>query len=433
MHMIRRFAFAFLLVCSGTLSAHASIARIDLNGTIDPVTAEFIVRSIDRAENEKASFLLIRLQTPGGLASSMEEIITRMLSSKIPVVVYVAPSGAKAASAGFFILLASDIAAMAPGTNTGAAHPLMSIGGFPVDQGQAGKTLTEKITSNATAFLRSIASKRNRNVAEAEKGVAESKSFTDQEALNDHLIDFIARDETELLEKLHGYRVHMFSGQEIVLETRKQRIVQYEMTPRQRLLEAVSQPNLALILGVVGLILLYFEFTHPGFIAPGVVGGICLLLSVLGFSFLPINYVGVLLIMLAIGLFVAEAKVGGFGVLGAGGLVAMVFGMLILVDSPDPAIRVGLRTALSLALPFAAILLILFFAFFKSWRQKASTGDQGMIGLIGIADNDINENGRVRVRGEYWNAHSASPIQAGKPVKVLAVENLTLKVEETSK
>jgi membrane-bound serine protease (ClpP class) len=433
MHMIRRCAFALLLLLSGVLPAHAAIARIDLNGTIDAVTAEFIVRSIDRAESEKAGLLLIRLQTPGGLSSSMEEIITRMLSSKVPVVVYVVPSGAKAASAGFFILLASDIAAMAPGTNTGAAHPLMSIAGFPVDEGQVGKTLTEKITSNATAFLRSIASKRNRNVAEAEKGVTESKSFTDQEALNAHLIDFVASDEAELLNKLQGYRVHMFSGQEIVLQTRNQQIVQYEMTARQKLLEAISQPNLALILGVVGLILLYFEFTHPGFVAPGVIGGICLLLSVLGFSFLPINYVGVLLIMLAIGLFIAEAKVGGFGVLGAGGLAAMVFGMLILVDSPDPAVRIGLRTALSLALPFAAIFLILLFALFRSWKLKVSTGDQGMIGLIGIADNEINQNGRVKVRGEYWNAHSAAPIQAGKPVKVVAVENLTLKVEEVNK
>ena len=195
---VRRFAFAWIfLFCA--LPAQGKIARIDLNGAIDPITAEFVVRSITRAEDERASILLMRLQTPGGFATSMEEIITRMLSSKVPVVVYVAPSGAKAASAGFFILLASDIAAMAPGTNTGAAHPLMAIGGFPVEGGQAGKTLTEKITSNSTAFLRSIAGKRNRNVAEAEKGVVESKSFTDTEALQARLIDFIAKDERELL------------------------------------------------------------------------------------------------------------------------------------------------------------------------------------------------------------------------------------------
>ena len=196
-----------LLFCSLLSRPGAEIARIDLNSAIDPVTAEFVVRSIEKAETEHAKFLLMRLQTPGGFRSSMEEIISRMLSSKIPIVVYVAPSGAKAASAGFFILLASDIAAMAPGTNTGAAHPLMAIGGFPVDGGEAGKTLTEKITSNATAFLRSIASKRNRNVAEAEKGVVESKSFTDTEALDAHLIDFIAKDESELLARLHGFKM----------------------------------------------------------------------------------------------------------------------------------------------------------------------------------------------------------------------------------
>jgi len=432
MRKYRRIAFAFLfLVCA--LPAQAEIARIDINGSIDPVTAEFLTRSITRAETEHAQFILIRLQTPGGLSSSMEEIISKMLSSKIPVVVYVAPSGAKAASAGFFILMASDIAAMAPGTNTGAAHPLMAIGGFPVSGGEAGKTLTEKITSNATAFLRSITVKRNRNVAEAEKGVTDSKSFTDAEALNAHLIDFIAKDETELLAKLQGYRVRLFSGQELVLDPKGQKMVDYEMTAREKLLATISQPNLALLLGVVGLILLYFEFTHPGFVAPGVIGGICVLLSVLGLSFLPINYVGVLLILLAIGLFVAEVKVGGFGILGIGGLVSMVIGMLILIDAPDPAMRIGLFTALGLALPFAAVFLILLVALFRSYRQKVSTGDQGMVGLVGIADSDIHKGGRVKVRGEYWRAQSSSPIPAGKEVKVLAVENLTLKVEEVTK
>jgi membrane-bound serine protease (ClpP class) len=419
-----------LLVLFFALPAWGAIARIDLNGSIDPVTAEFAARSIAQAEKENAAFLLMRLQTPGGFASSMEAIISKMLSSKIPVVVYVTPSGSKAASAGFFILLASDIAAMTPGTNTGAAHPLMAIGGFPVGGGEAGKTLTDKITNDATAFLRSIAGKRNRNVAEAEKGVTESKSFTDAEALNAHLIDFIAKDEAELLAKLQGYRVRLFSGQELVISTQGQTIVEYRMTTREKLLSTISQPNLALLLGIVGLILLYFEFTNPGFIAPGVIGGICVLLSVLGLSFLPINYVGVLLILLAIGLFIAEVKVGGFGVLGIGGLVSMVIGMLILIDTPDPAVRIGLYTALGLALPFAVIFMILLLALFRSYNQKVSTGDQGMIGLIGIADSDIYHSGRVKVRGEYWTARSASPIPAGKTVKILAVESLTLNVEE---
>ncbi len=414
------------------LSAWAGAARLDINGAIDPITAEFLVRSIDRAEADKAEFLLVRLNTPGGFASSMEEIISRMLASKIPVVVYVAPSGAKAASAGFFILLAADVAAMAPGTNTGAAHPLMAIGGFPIEGGEAGKTLTEKITSNAKAFLRSIASKRNRNIEEAEKGVVESKSFTDGEALEKHLIDLVARDETELLRRLDGFKVRMFSGQERALKTQAEPIADYLMTTREKFLSMISQPSLALLLGVAGLILLYFEFSNPGFVAPGVIGGICLLLSILGFSFLPVNYVGVLLILLAIGLFIAEVKIQGFGILGFGGIVAMVIGTLILIDTPDPAMRIGLATAIGVALPFAVIFLILLVALLKSMTQRVVTGDAGMIGLVGVADSEVHRSGRVRVRGEYWAARSDAPVKAGSSVRVVGIESLTVKVEEIS-
>lgn len=406
------------------------IARISLDGAIDPVTAGFVVRCIDQAEQDETQFLLLKLETPGGFGSSMEEIIGRMLTSEVPTVVYVAPSGAKAASAGFFILMAADVAVMAPGTNTGAAHPLMAIGGFPISGGEAGKTLEEKITSNATAYLRSITSKRQRNVEEAEKGVTESKSFTEVEALNSHLIDFIAESEAELLEKLEGYRVQLFSGEERILQTQDQKFIDYQMTWREEMLAVISQPNLALLLGLVGLVLLYFEFTNPGFVVPGVIGAICVLLSILGFSLLPVNYVGVLLIILAIGLFIAEVKVGGFGILGIGGIVSMIFGMLILVDSPDPAVRIGVYTALALTLPFAAILIILMIALLRSLRQKVATGNQGMVGLIGVADSEISRNGRVKVRGEYWTARSSSPITAGKTVRVLAVEDLALQVEE---
>ncbi len=420
------------LVMSTPLSAWAGGARVDINGAIDPITAEFLVRSIDRAEVEKAGFLLVRLNTPGGFASSMEDIISRMLASRVPIIVYVAPSGAKAASAGFFILLAADVAVMAPGTNTGAAHPLMAIGGFPIEGGEAGKTLTEKVTSNAKAFLRSIASKRNRNIEEAEKGVVESKSFTDGEALEKHLIDFVARDEAELMQRLDGYKVRMFSGEEKALKTRGEPITDYEMTTREKFLSLISQPNLALLLGVGGLILLYFEFSNPGFVAPGVIGGICLLLSILGFSFLPINYVGVLLILLAIGLFIAEVKVQGFGILGFGGVVSMVIGTLILINTPDPAVRIGLATAIGVSLPFAVIFLILLVALLKSLSQRVVTGDKGMVGLVGVADSDVHKGGRVRVRGEYWAARSDAPIKAGSSVRVTGIDNLTLKVEEVS-
>jgi len=260
--------------------------------------------------------------------------------------------------------------------------------------------------------------------------VTESKSFTDAEALEKNLIDMVAKDETELLRRLDGYKVHMFSGRERTLRVRDQPVADYEMTTRQKFLSTISQPNLALLLGLAGLILLYFEFSNPGFVAPGVIGAICLLLSILGFSFLPINYVGALLILLAIGLFVAEVKVQGFGILGLGGVVSMVIGMLILVDSPDPALRIGLKTALSMALPFAIIFTILVVAMFKSLKQAVTTGDVGMVGLIGIADTEINSGGRVRVRGEYWAARSSTPIPPGRPVRVIGVDNLLLKVEE---
>jgi membrane-bound serine protease (ClpP class) len=360
----------------------------------------------------------------------MEEIIEKMLNSSVPTAVYVAPSGAKAASAGFFILLAADVAAMSPGTNTGAAHPLLAIGGFPVEGGEAGKTLTEKATSNASAYLRSIASKRNRNFAEAEKGVTESKSFTETEALNIRLIDMVAKDEAELLAKLQGYKVRLFSGRELTLNTQGESIVDYTMTPRQKFLGMISEPNLALLLGLAGLILLYFEFTHPGFIAPGVIGGICLLLSILGFSFLPINMVGVLLILLAIGLFIAEVKVQAFGALGIGGVVSMVIGLLILINTPDEVMRIGLSTAIAVAVPFAAIFIIILFAVLKSLRQPAATGSAGMVGLVGVAVDDIFKHGRVRVRGEYWNAFSTSPISAGSQVKILSITDLKLQVEQ---
>jgi membrane-bound serine protease (ClpP class) len=431
MNAAQRWAAILVLLTGYSLpQARAAIARIDLNGTIDPIMAEFVTRSIDRAEAERASLLLIQLNTPGGLGSSMEEIIGKMLASQVPVVVYVAPSGARAASAGFFLLLAADVAAMAPGTNTGAAHPLLSIGGFPVEGGEAGKTLTEKITSNATAYLRSIASKRNRNIADAEKGVTESKSFTDTEAVQDHLIDFVARNQADLIHQLQGYKVHLFSGREIVLHPEGVSVVDYEMTPRQKFLATITQPNLAMLLGLAGLILLYFEFTHPGFIAPGLIGGICLLLAILGFSFLPINYVGVILLLLAVGLFIAEVKIGAFGLVGLAGVASMVIGLLILVDSPDKAMRIGFAAAVSVALPFAAIFIILLVAVLRSARQRVTTGEAGMVGLVGTADNDIYRTGRVRVRGEYWRASSALPIPAGKRVKVLGIENLVLRVEE---
>ena len=427
-----RLLIVSLGILLGNSPSRAAVARIDLQGVIDPITAEYVIRGIERAEKENARLFLIRMNTPGGFASSMEEIITKILNSSVPVAVYVTPSGSKAASAGFFILLAADVAAMAPGTNTGAAHPLMAIGGIPIDGGEGAKTLTQKITSNATAFLRSIASKRNRNIEEAEKGVVESKSFTEKEAIEKNLIDLVARDEAELLRKLNGYKARLFSGSEQVLKTEGEAVVDYPMTARQKFLSTIAQPNLALLLGVAGLILLYFEFSNPGFVAPGVIGGISVLLSILGFSFLPINLVGVLMILLAAGLFIAEVKVQSFGVLGIGGVIAMVIGCVILIDAPDPAVRIGLRSAILTSVPFAVISTVLLISVVRSWKDRVTTGEVGMVGLIGVTDSEVFTAGRVRVHGEYWKAHSDSQIAAGTRVRVTRIDNLDLTVEEVS-
>ena len=316
-----------LLLLLSTSVVQAEIVKVEIDGPIDPITSEFITSAIDQAEASNAEFLLIRLATPGGLGISMQEIIQSILNSPVPIVCFVAPQGSRAASAGFFILLSADVAVMAPGTNTGAAHPV-----FPF--GMENKIMLEKVKNDAVAGLRAIVQQRKRNYELAEKGVLESKSYTAQEALEGGLIDLVVDDQKALLVALEGKRIQRFSGDSQVLTTTGQDIRGIEMTFRQKVLSSIANPNVALILGVAGLLGLYLEFSSPGLILPGMLGGISLLLALLGFSLLPVNYIGILLILLALGLFVAEVTVQGFGLLGAGGTVAMLLGILFLVDSP---------------------------------------------------------------------------------------------------
>ena len=412
-----------LLLCFLVQPVLGEIVKIEVVGAIDPIQAEFIRGAVEYAEEVEAEFLLIRLSTPGGLGISMQEIVQAILNSEVPVVCFVAPPGSHAASAGFFILLAADVAAMAPATNTGAAHPV-----FPF--GVEDEVLLEKVRNDALASLRSIVEQRKRNYEMAEKGVTDSQSYTAQEALDGSLIDLIAEDQEDLLSQLEGRRVERLHGEVRTLSVGGQTVENLEMTGRQRLLSAIASPNLALLLGVLGLLGLYLEFQSPGLVIPGVTGAICLVLSLLGFSLLPINYIGVLLLLLGGGLLVAEVLIQGFGFLGIGGSMSITLGLLFLIDSPYPELRIGWGMALAVGIPVAVISLLFLWALVKSFRGRAVTGREGLIGKIALARSPVNDNGgRVFLHGELWNAVSDDPVESGQRVRIVRVENLTLFVE----
>lgn len=403
-------------------SAFADVLVLDFDDAVQPVSAELFVRTVDLAEQRGAAAVVVRLRTPGGLSTSMREIVEKIFAAKMPIVVYVAPSGANAASAGFVVLLAADVAAMAPGTNTGAAHPVV----VGLEQN---RTMFEKVENDATAYVRSIAEKRGRNVEMAEAAVRTSRSYTDAQALEGKLIEFVARDLNDLLEKLDGYKVRRLNGEAVVLRTRGEAVVQVERTLRERLLSFLANPNIALILGAIGLLCLYFEFNHPGAIAPAVVGVISLVLALYGFHLLPINLTGAVLMLLAVGLFIAEAKIQGFGILGVGGIISLVVGAAILVDAPDPAIQINRAVALAVALPMAIIMVVVLRLAMRARRLKVNTGETGMIGLVGFAETNLHPEGRIFVRGELWNARSEAPILRGEKTRVVGIEGLQLVVE----
>ncbi|MGH9841369.1 MAG: NfeD family protein [Blastocatellia bacterium] len=411
-----------LMLAAGT-EASAQVLRLKLDDQITPASAEVIVSAIARAEQTQAAALIITLDTPGGLETSMREIVSRIIASRVPVIVYVAPSGSRAASAGFVILLSADLAAMAPGTATGAAHPVL-IGG-----GEMSKTMTEKVVNDAAAYVRSLAEKRNRDPQAAESTIRESRSFTDREALEKHLIEIIARDEWDLLAQMNERAVTRFDGSQKVLQTANQKPVDFIPTFRQRLLMWLADPRIAFVLFAIGMLCVYFEFQHPGMIAPGVVGVVAMVLALYGFHMLPINVTGVLLIVVALALFVLEAKVQGFGVLGVGGIVAAVIGSLILIDAPDPVMRLPLRLVLAVVIPFALILIVVVRLALRARQTRVTTGLAGMIGLKGRAETAIAPEGRVFVRGELWRARSQAKIAPGENVRVTGVNGLTLEVD----
>lgn len=421
--MSLKFAVGLLILLTGsTLAAAPRVIAVNIDRVVHPVTIDIVSHAIDQAKRENAEILLVRLNTPGGLMEAMRQTIEKIVASPVPVVTYVAPSGGRAASAGFFILLAGDIAAMAPSTNTGAAAPVVL--GREMDP-----TMRKKVESDSAASLRSLAAKRGRNAPLAEKAVLEATSFTEKEALDNKLIDLIARDESDLFQQLDGREITRFDGQKQTLHLTGVTTVDYELTARERLMAAVSDPNIALILLVVGALGVYIEFSSPGLIVPGVAGGILVLLGLSALSVLPINWIGVALLLLAVTLFILEANFASHGILGAGGAVSMILGAVLLVDSPLPEMRIHLSTAIALALPFTIITVFLLTLILRARGSKVATGTAGMVGEIGVAHTALNPVGKVFVHGEFWAAECSTPVEAGARVRVTAVEGLTLKVE----
>jgi membrane-bound serine protease (ClpP class) len=409
-------------------AANPVVLEMKIDGEVEPILATYIDEGITDAANRHASLVLITMDTPGGLSDSMKDIIQHILASQVPVAVYVYPTGARGASAGFFILLSADIAAMAPGTHTGAASPIIGVGGYPV---AIDETLRRKIMNDAQAFLRSFAEKRGRNPKLAETAVTDAKAFTEREALDGKLIDLVASSEDDLLRQLNGREITRFDGSKVKLALADPVRVPFELSPRQKFLSRIVEPDIFFILLILGVLGLYTEFTHPGVVAPGVVGGICMVLALYAMHILPVNLAGVFLIILALALFILEAKFTSHGVLTAGGIVSMLLGAMFLIRSPLTAGGVSLGVALSVTLPFAALTIFLMRLVLRSRSWKNQTGREEMIGAQGTVVTPLpgGAEGMIRVHGELWRAISNQPVPEGKPVRVVKMDGLKLYVE----
>ncbi|MBZ5721882.1 MAG: nodulation protein NfeD [Acidobacteriia bacterium] len=414
---------AGLLLLALSAPASAEVLKIVVNDAIHPITEEYIARAIAAAESGKDQALLIELSTPGGLLDSTRDIIEKLLAAKVPVIIYVAPSGSRAASAGFFILEAADVAAMAPGTNTGAAHPV-TLGGGKLDD-----VMKQKMENDAAALMRSVVSKRGRNVEIAETAVRQSKSFTDQEALSQHLVDYVASSDDDLFKQLQGKPVKRFSGETVTLNLVGQPIRNYEMTLKQHILAYILDPNVAFILLAIGALALYAEFNHPGAVVPGTVGVVFILLAIFALNLLPVRFAAVVLIFASFALFALEAKFATHGVLAIGGIATMVLGGLLLVDAPIPEMRVHLLTALAVSIPLGIITVFLMGIALKARANKIVTGSQGLVGEIGTAQCALSPQGKVFVHGELWDAVSSTNVPAGQTVVVRSIDGLQLRVD----
>ncbi len=412
------FAMLFLLatLCS------ADVLKIAVNDAIQPVTAEYIGRALDLAAANHDQAVLIEMNTPGGLVESTREIIDKIVASPVPVIVYVTPPGSRAGSAGIFILEAADVAAMTPGTNAGAAHPVTLIG-------KPDETMMKKIENDTAALMRSVTARRGRNVDLAESAVRESKSFTEQEALDKKLIDYVAADEHDLFRQMSGKGFKRFNGATATLNLTGQPVRNYQMTLKEQILSYIMDPNITLIILLIGALCLYVEFNHPGAVLPGTIGVIFIVLAAFAMHLLPIRFAALAMILVAFLLFAAEAKFASHGVLTTGGIVLLTLGGLLLVDGPIPEMRVHPLTALAVSIPLGIITAFLMSIAVRARRNKIVTGEQGLIGEIGIAQTALAPAGKVFVHGELWDAVSTVPVPAGERIVVRQIDGLTLRVD----
>src|SRR4051812_5324319 len=414
---------AAVLFLAFTLPSHAEVLKITVNDTIQPISEEYIARAIAEAKRSNDQALLIEINTPGGLLDSTRKIIEKVVAARVPVIIYVTPSGSRAASAGFFILESADVAAMAPGTNTGAAHPV-TLGGGKLDD-----VMKMKMENDAAALMRSVVSKRGRNVEVAESTVRQSKSFTDQEALTQKLVDYVAPTEQDLFKQLEGKTIKRFDGQTVTLNLTGQPVRIYEMTLKQHILSFIIDPNIAYLLMAIGVFALYAEFNHPGAVIPGVVGLVFIMLAIFALNLLPTRFAALAMILVAFVLFALEAKFATHGVLAIGGIVSLVLGGLLLVDGPIPEMRVHLLTALGVSLPLGIITVFLMSIALKARANKIVTGIQGLIGEIGVAHTPLSPQGKVFVHGEIWDAVASATVPEGQTVVVRRVDGLQLEVD----
>jgi membrane-bound serine protease (ClpP class) len=426
--MMAHLLILLLFIMAGPFPAHAGtgiVRVVGINGPVTPVIADYLGRNLHESARSNERLVIIEMDTPGGLDNAMRDIVKDILASPVPVVVHVAPAGARAASAGAVIALAADICAMAPGTNIGAAHPV-SIGEKP------DKVMAEKLVNDAEAYVEGIAQKRGRDLLIAKKMVRESLSVTAEKALDGKVIDLIAADRGELLKKLDGRTVAR-DGKTITLQLAGVEVTEHGMRGRERILNVISNPNVAYVLLMLGFLGLFFELSNPGVILPGVIGGISLILAFFAFQTLPVNYAGVLLILLAIILFIAEIKIVSHGMLTVGGVVSMIFGSLLLFESPEPYLRVSWSVILVTVLATTVFAVWVVTLTIRAHRRKPVTGREGLIGEKGRAETEINPEGKVFVLGEYWDAFSDEQIAPGEKIEVMELEGLRVKVKKAVK
>lgn len=420
--MLIMLVLAASVACLAEAAKAPAVRLVTVDGPINPVTTDHLRKNLHESARRGERLVLIEMDTPGGLDTAMRDIVKEVFSSPVPVAVFVTPAGGRAASAGAVIGLAADVLAMSPGTNIGAAHPV-SIGEKP------DKVMQEKLLNDAEAYVEGVARKRGRNAEVARSMVRQSVSLSAEKALEAQVIDILAADRQELLKKLDGRRI-LRDGREVVLQLAGAEVIKAEMGARERILNAISNPNVAYVLLMLGFLGLFFELSNPGVILPGVIGGISLILAFFAFQTLPVNYAGVLLILLAIILFIAEIKIVSHGMLTVGGVVSMIMGSLLLFQSPAPYLRVSWSVIIVTVLATTAFFLFAVWKAVEAHRAKPTTGVEGLIGELGKAASTIATEGKVFIHGEYWDAWSDEPISEGEKIVVVEVDKMRVKVKK---